>query len=214
MLSFPAQNWEKALRATKASLERKQGSGRAATRVIPRLYISDYWTSTNAEKMNELGITHIISLLDFKPLKVLESIPLDRRLQITIRDAPDSNILQHLDNTTAFIKQALEENSENQVLVHCMQGISRSATVVCAYLIATTDMTAAASIEYLQSVRGIVCPNNGFRHQLKEYEARYRKDISLAAGPSTFLGFFKLGALSRKKKGAETLVGTEKDAKT
>jgi len=123
MLSFPAQNWEKALRATKASLDRQTGQGqsRAASRIVPRLYLSDYWTARNAEKLSELGITHIISLLDFKPIDIPESIPQNRRLQITIRDAPDADILQHLDTTTAFIKNALEENEENRVLVSTWQ---------------------------------------------------------------------------------------------
>jgi len=56
-----------------------------------------------------------------------------------------------------------------------MQGISRSATVVCAYLVATTDLTGPKSIEHVQSIRGIVCPNLGFRRQLDEYSTQYVK---------------------------------------
>ena len=56
-----------------------------------------------------------------------------------------------------------------------MQGVSRSATVVCAYLVATTDLTAPKSIEHVQSIRGIICPNMGFRRQLDEYSTRYVK---------------------------------------
>lgn len=56
-----------------------------------------------------------------------------------------------------------------------MHGISRSATVVCAYLVATTDLTAPKSIEHVQSIRGIICPNMGFRRQLDEYSTRYVK---------------------------------------
>lgn len=60
--------------------------------------------------------------------------------------------------------------------VHCKQGISRSATVVCAYLIATTDLSAREAIVHVQSIRGIVCPNIGFRRQLEQYATRYVKD--------------------------------------
>jgi len=48
-------------------------------------------------------------------------------------------------------------------------GISRSATVVCAYLIAENGMTGPGSIELVRSKRPIVCPNVGFRQQLDEY---------------------------------------------
>lgn len=56
-----------------------------------------------------------------------------------------------------------------------MQGISRSATVICAYLVATTNMTAIECIAHVQSIRGIVNPNTGFRRQLQEYSTQYVK---------------------------------------
>lgn len=59
--------------------------------------------------------------------------------------------------------------------VHCFQGVSRSATVVCAYLVATTSMTAESSIAHVQSIRGVVSPNNGFRRQLDQYSNQYVK---------------------------------------
>lgn len=52
-------------------------------------------------------------------------------------------------------------------------GISRSATVVAAYLIATRKMTGADAIVYLQRKRTVVCPNLGFRQQLDEYARKY-----------------------------------------
>ena len=48
-------------------------------------------------------------------------------------------------------------------------GISRSATVVCAYLVATAKMTPDEAIVSVRAKRGIVCPNLGFRRQLEEY---------------------------------------------
>ena len=48
-------------------------------------------------------------------------------------------------------------------------GISRSATVVCAYLVATAKMTPDEALVAVKTKRGIVCPNLGFRRQLEEY---------------------------------------------
>ena len=48
-------------------------------------------------------------------------------------------------------------------------GISRSATVVCAYLIAEEGMTGPAAIDFVRERRPIICPNFGFRQQLDEY---------------------------------------------
>ena len=53
--------------------------------------------------------------------------------------------------------------------VHCLMGISRSATVVCAYLVATTGMTPDEALAAVRAKRGIVSPNVGFLLQLEEY---------------------------------------------
>jgi atypical dual specificity phosphatase len=49
-------------------------------------------------------------------------------------------------------------------------GISRSATVVCAYLVATMRMTPDEALAAVRAKRGIACPNLGFRRQLEEYQ--------------------------------------------
>jgi hypothetical protein len=48
-------------------------------------------------------------------------------------------------------------------------GISRSATVVCGYFVATMKMTPQEALAAVKAKRGIVCPNLGFRIQLEEY---------------------------------------------
>lgn len=57
-----------------------------------------------------------------------------------------------------------------------MLGMSRSATVVCAYLIAHKDMKAEEAIAYAQSKRPIVRPNVGFRNQLEIYASRLQSN--------------------------------------
>ena len=157
--------------------------------ITPRLYLSDYGTARDSKKIEELGITHVISVIECIP-RLPEVIPQTQRFHLRLSDSFEVNILKHLDATTAFITAALEENETNKVIVsilfgssltysfinwqvHCRLGISRSATVVCAYLIATTNLSARESIAHLQSLRSIVNPNFGFRRQLGDYATRY-----------------------------------------
>ena len=118
MLSFPSQRWDKALGSTRSSLKRNTlpGYGRLASRITSRLYLSDLWTASNAEKLMELGITHVISVLEAKP-DLPDFIRQDRRLHLPIADQTGSNISQYFDTTTAFITKALEEDENNKVLV-------------------------------------------------------------------------------------------------
>ena len=53
-----------------------------------------------------------------------------------------------------------------------MMGVSRSATVVCAYLIATAAMSATEAIAFVTERREVASPNIGFRRQLETYAIR------------------------------------------
>jgi protein-tyrosine phosphatase len=69
------------------------------------------------------------------------------------------------------------EQRRESCLVHCMQGISRSATMVAAYLIRRYGMTAVQAVEELRQKRHIVNPNPGFMKMLQ----KYHKKLSVAS---------------------------------
>lgn len=57
--------------------------------------------------------------------------------------------------------QAAKEN-EGKVLVHCMQGVSRSVTFVIAYLMWSQNKPYGEVFEAVKEIRGIANPNIGF----------------------------------------------------
>nr|GAT54520.1 dual specificity phosphatase [Mycena chlorophos] len=95
-----------------------------------------------------------------------------KRLVIPVLDLAEEELFPHFMQTNAFID---EGRANGGVLVHCQMGISRSATVVAAYLLAnhavleTPTPTPAAAISFLVSKRPMVAPNWGFREQLTLY---------------------------------------------
>lgn len=87
-------------------------------------------------------------------------------LQIPVKDTPFTNISQYFPVTNQFISSALARGEP--VLVHCHSGISRSVTVVVAYLI-SLGMTPAYALKLIKNVRPNSYPNPGFRQQLENY---------------------------------------------
>lgn len=144
---------------------------RQADLVVPGVYLCDLHTAQDASVVTSLGITHIISVLDFVPTFPNEMKHI-KKLHVRLSDSFREKITPHFDDTTAFIRNALQEDPKNKVLVHCVMGISRSATVVCAYLIAEQGMKGSAAIDFVRGKRRIICPNMGFQRQLDEYAVK------------------------------------------
>lgn len=56
------------------------------------------------------------------------------------------------------------------MLVHCQVGISRSATILIAFLMKEYKLRFKEAFEMVVKKRKIVDPNEGFRKELLEYE--------------------------------------------
>ncbi len=101
---------------------------------------------------------------------------------VPLLDVDSEDLLRHLPSTTAFISKALSGGGRGAgevdgaaVLVHCVQGMSRSAAVVAAYLMASRGMSRKDAVELLVSKRPIVKPNPGFLRQLDEFGDSLRR---------------------------------------
>jgi atypical dual specificity phosphatase len=133
--------------------------------------MSDLYVAEHPATYAALGITHVLSVM---PGSVqLPKSASAQVLQIPIRDQPFEELAAHLAKTTAFINDALKRRGS--VLVHCVQGMSRSASVVSAYLIAAYGWSVKDAVEYVRSKSSNAFPNTGFIHQLQEYRDTLRR---------------------------------------
>ncbi|KAF9221471.1 phosphatases II [Gyrodon lividus] len=185
MISFPTTTWRSTLvkkitnRCPKDA-DTDESYGRVATAITPRLYLSDLYTARAQGNLQRLGITHVVSAIeadmhtDFGENVIFMHVP--------IRDQTDVDISQWFDKVVKFIQDALDTDEKHKVLVHCLQGISRSATLVCAYLVATTTMRALDALAHVQAKRGIVAPNLGFRRQLVAWGRQFDEAKARAEG--------------------------------
>ena len=88
-------------------------------------------------------------------------------LNVNIIDVPKNNIKQHFLITNIFIETAISDNKN--ILIHCVCGVSRSVTILAAYLINKLHITPKDAIDFIKSRRAVANPNKGFLLQLEEY---------------------------------------------
>jgi dual specificity phosphatase 12 len=105
-----------------------------------RLYLSSL---SSAQKVIESPsiFTHVISVCPDLPRRN------ENHLIIPINDTEYENIIDYLLPACQFIDDALA--SGGCVLVHCVMGISRSATVVAAYLMKKQSISAEQALAFL-----------------------------------------------------------------
>jgi len=85
-------------------------------------------------------------------------------------DVANYDMTQHFDEAITFIEEQL--NAGRNVLVHCHAGVSRSATIMIAYLMTKNQWGYKEALAYLRTKRKWVRPNPGFEKQLIGYEQK------------------------------------------
>lgn len=118
------------------------------------------------------GITHVLAIQ-----MAASERPTNRPLppgiveqHVSFDDHPGVDLLVRLPACLAFLETALRENPRHAVLVHCTAGISRSASVVIAYLMRRFAVPFETAYAYVATKRPIVCPNWGFQEQLRTWD--------------------------------------------
>lgn len=145
--------------------------------ILPRLFLGDICIAANKDEITRMGITDMITV-EIKPLQASDLAPCVKRyLYINVMDHSKQDILSHFDTSNEFIESALKVPS-NKVYVHCVAGISRSATLVIAYIMKTRSMNYTEAFDLVSQKRRVIDPNEGFVRQLTLYhKMRYMIDI-------------------------------------
>nr|XP_055029389.1 dual specificity protein phosphatase 22-A [Misgurnus anguillicaudatus] len=158
--------------------------GNGMNKVVDGLYLGNIRDSENRDSLSRHGITHILSVCNnAKP--VLKDMTY---LCINAADASSQNLSQHFKECIRFIHES--RLNGGACLVHCLAGVSRSTTMVVAYLMTVTSYGWEECLNAVKAVRSFVGPNNGFQQQLQEFQMKhvseYRAWLQASYRPSPF----------------------------
>ncbi|XP_029698885.1 dual specificity phosphatase DUPD1-like isoform X1 [Takifugu rubripes] len=132
----------------------------------------DRFTAQNKPQLANLGITHVLNAahgpqhIDTGP-RFYNDANIEYH-GVEASDCKDFDLRPFFRDAAEFIHVALRQ--QGKVLVHCARGISRSATLVLAYLMLREGLTLVEALEAVCRHRNIL-PNVGFLNQLRQLDA-------------------------------------------
>ncbi|XP_054851581.1 dual specificity protein phosphatase 14-like isoform X1 [Eublepharis macularius] len=91
-------------------------------------------------------------------------------VKVPVPDLPHAPLSLYFDSVADRIHQTGKKNG--RTLVHCVAGVSRSASLCIAYLMKYHRLSLLDAHEWVKSRRPVVRPNVGFWRQLIEYERK------------------------------------------
>ncbi|XP_058236358.1 dual specificity protein phosphatase 13-like [Hemibagrus wyckioides] len=155
--------------------------------VWPNVYIGNEVAARDKSMLHSMGITHIVNAASGPPHvntgpRFYRDMAVDY-YGVEADDSTDFVISVFFYPTARFIRAAL--SNKGKVFVHCLMGVSRSATLVLAFLMICEQLTLREAARVVRQHRDI-CPNPGFLNQLRHL------DMSLVREQKKKLEAFKL----------------------
>ena len=140
------------------------------------IYIGSIGAAINNDKLLEIGITDILSLCGDIGCEKMDNVVYK---YYNVSDKPEKNmeLFVILKECINYIDQVISKNNNNnnntkrkKILIHCMMGKSRSATIIIAYLMYKNNIGWMEALRCVREKRSIVEPNLGFISLLKQFE--------------------------------------------
>ncbi|XP_072318362.1 dual specificity protein phosphatase 14-like [Eucyclogobius newberryi] len=141
----------------------------SVSQVSPGLFLSGLDPALKASVLTQRNIKLIVNASGVQGVRYPE-IPGLVVVEIPVQDVPHAPLDQYFDLVSEKIQQNLVQNQN--CLVHCTAGRSRSPALVLAFLIRFSGLSLAQSYTSVLEFRPFIRINAGFWRQLMNYELR------------------------------------------
>jgi len=127
------------------------------------VYIGDEDSARDIEVLQGLGITHILIAGSYMRAYLTNM----NYKQLPLEDSLEQNLTNYLSDALAYI-----ENAEGKVLVHCAAGISRSGSIIVAYLMKKNNTGFDTALSMARNKSSRIRPNPNFERQLRDFNTQ------------------------------------------
>ncbi|CAL8094682.1 unnamed protein product [Calicophoron daubneyi] len=153
-------------------------------RINDHLYLSSL-NAITPDRLRLYNITLLVSaMIDSPPAHLRNAVT--NCMHVPVEDMEGANLRAHFDRVADRI--AAENRRGGRTLVHCMAGVSRSSSLVLAYLVRHMNMSLASAYQHVRNIRPCIQPNPSFWRQLLDYEERIRGSRSVRLLPPVGYG--------------------------
>lgn len=164
--------------------------------VVPgSLFIGSIQVAHNLEVLQRHGITHIVNTARDACTNAFEGQFIYLTYYLKDINSEDISILFY--RTLKWVDDAIQ--SGGRVLIHCREGVSRSSTMIIAYLMWKYSLPYDTAHERLRRVRTICNPNTGFICELLKLGRRLGVAGQPQAPPSDRLCLFRVSPYHPKE---------------
>lgn len=176
------------------------------------LYLGNRTNAADVHGLERMGISHMLSVVAESDEEIAAPGGIER-IVLHAADSDDEDISWLFPRAVQFLQHAHEVGG--RVLVHCIAGRSRSASLVLAYLMHQRRMTLSEAFHMLKEKRPVALPNSGFWQQLEAEELKifgvasptplhYKKQNAAEAFPAERTNCIRKSAHSQGMRQKET----------
>ncbi|XP_033883173.3 dual specificity protein phosphatase family protein [Acipenser ruthenus] len=148
--------------------------------VWPNLYIGNVAIAQDRSALQRMGITHVLNATHSKQGSLGNQSFYGKKIQyygIAAEDSPEFDLSIYFKAAAQFIHKGLKKK-DGKVLVHCILGMSRSASLVLAYLMLYHHLSLEDVIRKVIQTRAIY-PNRSFLKQLLDLDIQLQSKLRM-----------------------------------
>ncbi|EPS71840.1 hypothetical protein M569_02917, partial [Genlisea aurea] len=165
--------------------ERCASFHKECSRVLGHIYLGCNAVAKDREILRSNGITHVLNCVGHYFPDYFKEELVYRTLWL--QDCPSEDISCILYDVFDYFEEVCEQGG--RVLVHCCRGVSRSTSLVIAYLMWKQGMSFTDAFQHVRAAREVADPNVGFACQLMQCQKRIH---ALPPSPTSLIRVYRM----------------------